>query len=101
MPNLVILKLRPFEHKAKFEKRSYLFRSEIGIVDIFFKSLYAESFEDLQIIVIKNFKPVPLCPIKWQSCKIFATLRKSPLLIANIVKCVVSGLRQFLATESP
>ena len=49
MPNLVILNLRPFEYKAKFEKRSYLFRSEIGIFDILFKSLYAESFEDLQI----------------------------------------------------
>ena len=28
-------------------------------------------------------------------------LQKSPILIANIVKGTVSGLRQFLATESP
>ena len=28
-------------------------------------------------------------------------LQKSPLLIASIVKGTASGLRQFLATESP
>ena len=44
---------------------------------------------------------MPLCPIKWQPLKFFAKLHKSPLLIANIVKGAVSGLRQFLATESP
>ena len=49
MSNLVILKLRPFKYKAKFEKSPLLFRSEIGIFDIFFKKLYEESFEDLQI----------------------------------------------------
>ena len=48
-----------------------------------------------------NWKSVPLCPIKWQPLKFFAKLHKSPLLIANIVKGAVSGLRQFLATESP
>ena len=42
-----------------------------------------------------NWKYVPLCPVK---C--FAKLHKSPLLIANIVKCAVSGLRLFLATQS-
>ena len=49
MTNLVILKLGSFEHKAKFEKKDLSFRSEIGISDIFFKRLYKESFEDLQI----------------------------------------------------
>ena len=41
------------------------------------------------------------CPTEWQPWKCFAKLHKSPLLIANIVKGAVSGLRQFLATESP
>ena len=44
---------------------------------------------------------MPLCPIKWRPLKFFAKLHKSPLLIASIVKGAVSGLRQFLATESP
>ena len=48
-----------------------------------------------------NWKSVPLRPTKWQPWKCFAKLHKSPLLIANIVKGAVSGLRQFLATESP
>ena len=30
-------------------KKGLLFRSEIGIFDMFFKRLYEESFEDLQI----------------------------------------------------
>ena len=49
MSNLVILTWRPFEYKPKLEKRPLLFRSEIGIFDIYFKRLYEESFEDLQI----------------------------------------------------
>ena len=44
---------------------------------------------------------MPLCPIKWRPLKFFAKLHKSPLLIASIVNGAVSGLRQFLATESP
>ena len=48
-------------------------------------------------IAVENFKPVPLCPIKWRPLKFFAKLHKSPILISNIV----SGLRQFLTTESP
>ena len=49
LSNFVILQWRPFKHKAKFENRPLLFRSEIGIFDIFFKRLNKESFEDLQI----------------------------------------------------
>ena len=50
MSNLVILTWQPFEYKPKLEKRPLLlFRSEIGIFDIFIKRLYEESFEDLQI----------------------------------------------------
>ena len=48
-----------------------------------------------------KWKSVPLCPIKCQPLKFFEKLHKCPLLIANIVKGAVSGLRQFLATESP
>ena len=37
MSNLVILKRRPFEYEEKFEKRPFLFRFEIGILDMSFK----------------------------------------------------------------
>ena len=33
----MILKLGPLNVKAKFEKRHFLFRSDIGIIDIIFK----------------------------------------------------------------
>ena len=49
MSNLVILKWWPFEYKAKFEKSPLLFRPEISIFDIFFKRLYKDSFEELEI----------------------------------------------------
>ena len=52
-------------------------------------------------IAIENFKPLPLCPIKWSQFKVFVKLHKSLFLVANRVKSAVSGLRQFLATESP
>ena len=39
--------------------------------------------------------------IKWQPFKVFEKLHKSPLLIANIVKGAVLGLRQFLPIEIP
>ena len=52
-------------------------------------------------IVIETFRSVSLCPIKWQHLKVFAKLQKSPLLIANIVKGPVPGLRQFLAAKNP
>ena len=44
---------------------------------------------------------MPLGPIKYWPFKVFAKLRKSPLLIAYIVDGAVSGLRRFLATHSP
>ena len=50
---------------------------------------------------MEDFKPVPLCPIKWRPFKLFVKLHKTLLLIVNIIKGAVSGLRQFLATESP
>ena len=47
------------------------------------------------------FNILPVCPIKCRSFKVFPNLHKSPLSIANIAKGTASGLRQFLATESP
>ena len=55
MSNLVTLKWRPFQYKAKFEKSPLLLRSEMGIFDIFFKRMYKESFEDLQINSNRKF----------------------------------------------
>ena len=63
MSNL-ILKWRSFGYKEKFEKRPPLFKSKIFIFDIFFKRLYKEILKSYKPIVIKNFKLVPLCPIK-------------------------------------
>ena len=56
-------------------------------------------FDDLEFN--SNLKSVPLCPIKWQLLKFFTKLHESCLLIYNIIKGAVSGLRQFLATENP
>ena len=55
MSNLVILKWRPLEYKAKLKETFLLFRSKIGIFDIFFKRLYEEGFEDLQNNSNRNF----------------------------------------------
>ena len=84
MSNHVARKWRPFDYKAKFEKRPLLVRSKITIFDVF-KRLCKESFENLQT-VIETSKPVPLCPIKWRPLKVFTKLHESPLLIANIFK---------------
>ena len=85
MSNLVILKWQPFEYKAKFEKRSLLFRSKLGVLTCFLKDCTKKVLKIYKSIVIKNFKPVPLCPIKWQPFKVVAKLHESPLLIANTV----------------
>ena len=50
--------------RQSLKKRPLLFTSKVGVFDIFFKILCEES-GDLGI-VIENFKPVPVCPIKWQ-----------------------------------
>ena len=101
MSNIVILNWRPFEYKAKFEKRPLLFRSKIGIFGIFFKRVF-KSFEDLQ--VNSNWKFQTHATISHKVAgpfKLFVKLHKSPLLIANMVEGAVLGLRQFLATECP
>ena len=95
MSNLAILKWGPFEYAAKLEKRLLFFRSKIYIFNIFFKRLWEERFEDLQI-VIENVKPVPLQPFE-----VFAKLHDIPLLIANIVTGAIPRLRSFFVTESP
>ena len=76
------------------------FRSKIGVFDVFFK-IAKNVLKIKNSIVIENFKPVPLCLLKWRPLKVFAKLHKSPLLIASIFKGAVSGYRQFLATENP
>ena len=58
-----------------------------------------ENFEDLQVVT-EDFKPV-LRPIIWRPFKVFPKLHERPFLRAVIVKGAVSGLRHFLATESP
>ena len=90
MSKLVILKWRPFEFKMKFEKRPLFYvRNRTKKILKIYKST-----------AVENFKPLPLCPIKRRPAKVFVKLYKSRILIANIVKGAVSGLRQFLATES-
>ena len=49
----------------------------------------------------KNWKFQTRATMSHKVAALFVKFHKSPLLIANIVKNVVSGLRQFLATESP
>ena len=83
--------------KQNLKNWPLFFRSKIGIFEIFFKRLCKESFEDLEFNSNWKFQTrAALWPLKF-----FANLHKSPLLIASIVKGAVSGLRQFLATESP
>ena len=101
MSNLVTLKWRPFQYKAKFEKSPLLLRSEMGIFDIFFKDCTTKVLKIYRSIVIENFIPVPLCPIKWRPFKVLVKLHKTPILIPSIVKGAVAGLRQVFATESP
>ena len=71
MSNLVILKWRPFEHKAKFGKKASLIRSEIDILNIFLKDCTKKVLKIYKSLVIENFKPVPLCLIKWRPFKVF------------------------------
>ena len=47
MSNLVILKWRLFEYKAEFAKELLLFRSEIGIFDIFSKRQFSEAVDQM------------------------------------------------------
>ena len=68
---------------------------------MFFKRLCQESFEDLEFNSDGKFQIRAALSHKMAALKIFAKLHKSPLSIASIVKGAVSGLRQFLATESP
>ena len=87
--------------RQNLKKRPLLFRSKIGIFDIFLKGCMKKVLKIYRSIIIENFKTVPVNPIKWWPFKVFTKSHKSPLLIANIVKDLVSDLRQFLTTESP
>ena len=99
MSNLVILKWKAFEYKAKFEKEPSLFRSKVDIFDIFliFNWLFFECMKKFlkiwKSIVIQNFKPVPLCPIS--PLNLLGNYAKCCLLIANIIKGTISALRHF------
>ena len=97
MSRLAIRKWWHFKYKAKFEKN----RSKIGIFNIFFKTLCQNFFEDLEFNGNWKFQTFAPMSHEMASLKVFLKFQKSPLLIANIVKGVLSGLRQFLATESP
>ena len=61
----------------------------------FSKDCSKKALKTYKSIVIENFKPVHLSPIKWRPFKVFAKLHKSPLLIVNIVKDTVSRPRTF------
>ena len=61
----MILKWQPLESKAKFGKRPVLFTFEISIFDIFFKRLYEESFEDLQVHSNLTFQTRATMSHKW------------------------------------
>ena len=74
-------------------------KTPIDVFDIFFKRLCKESFKDLEFN--SNWKFQTRAILSNKILKVFAKLHKSPFLIANIVKDVVSGLRQFLSTERP
>ena len=63
--------------------------------------MHREGFEDLQINSNWKFQTRATMSHKMAVLQVFAKLHKSLLLIANIVKDAVSGLRKFLATESP
>ena len=51
---------------------------------------------ELKIFLIENIRPVPLCSIKWRPLEVFTKLHEIPLLLTNIVKGALSGLRVFL-----
>ena len=52
-------------------------------------------------IVIENFKPGALCPIKWRPFKVFAKLHKDPIFIADIVKGTVLELKTIFGNGKP
>ena len=87
--------------RENFEKGPLLFRYEVGISEILLKDCRKKVLKIYKSIEVESFKPVPLCPIKLWSVKVFTKLRKSLLLTANIVKGAVSDLGKLLATESP
>ena len=90
----MILNWRHFEHEAKLEKKwSFFFRTKIGTLDILFKRMCKESFEDLEFNSNWKFQTHAALSHKMAALKSYAK-HKSSLLIASIV------LRQFLAAES-
>ena len=72
-------------------------RSKIGILNIFLKGCAKKVLK----IQNWNFQIFATMSIKLRPLKVFEKLHKSPILIVNIVIGAVSGLRQFLASETP
>ena len=97
MSNLVLLKWRPFKYKVKFRKKRKkgLFNLGLKFKYLFFyfsKDCTKKVLKIFKSIVTGNFKPCHYVP-KRQPFKVFVKIHESPLLIANIVKGAVSGLR--------
>ena len=63
--NLVIVKWRPFEYKSKFEKKTYFLGPKQIPLRYFLKNCRKKVLKIYKSIIIENFKPVPLSPIKW------------------------------------
>ena len=89
----------PLNIRQNLKKRPLLFRSEIGVFDIFFKKV----LRVYKSKATENFKSVPLCSIKFflratMFHKVFVKMHKSPLLIANTVKALfVLKILKFLS----
>ena len=72
MSNLVILKRGPFEFYGKTWKKGLFYLGpKLVFLANFWKDFMDKSFDDLQSIVIENFKPVPLCSLKWRPFNLF------------------------------
>ena len=71
-----------------FRTKKYVF------LTYFLKDCAKKVLKISKSMVLENFRPMPLCPMKWWPFKVSAKLCKSSLLIANIANIgTVSGLR--------
>ena len=95
MSNLVIRKWWHFEHKVKREKNGlFSLGPKLEFLTYFLKDFAKKVLKIYNSIVIENFKPVLLCPIKWRPLNFFAKLHKmSSFNSQYIIKDAVSGLR--------
>ena len=87
--------------KQNLKKMPLFFRSKIGIFDMFLKRLCKDGFGDLQLNSNWKFQTRAALSHKMAALKIFCEITQKSFFSPVIVKGAVSGLRQFLATESP